>query len=115
MKNPVQISLRGIPHSDALESYIGEESRKLDQFCNRIVSCHLAAERLHAPGRRQFVVTLNLTLPGTALAVNRDHEMDIYIAVRSAFEAAGRQLKDYMRRVTHVEHRSRNGKVAPPR
>ena len=115
MKNPVQISLRGIPHSDALETYIGQEVQRLDRVCNRIVSCHLIAEHLQAPGRRQFVVRLNLTLAGTEVAVDRDHDTDVYMAVRSAFDAAAHQLQDYMRRVTHSEHRSRDGNTSPRR
>jgi len=109
----VQITLRGVPHSDALERYIAEEARKLDRFSNRIVSCHMIAEKLQAPRPKQFAVTLNLALPGTEVVVNRDHEEDIYMAVRRAFEAAGRQLGDHMSRLTLAAHRARNGKVSP--
>ncbi len=113
MKNPVQITLRGIPHSDALERFIGDEARKLDRVCDRIVSCHMIAEALHPPARQLIAVRLNLTLPGTEVAVNRDHEADIYMAVRSAFEAASRQLRDHMTRLTYAEQRPRSGKIIP--
>ncbi len=113
MKDPVQITLRGIPHSDALEQFIGEEARKLDRVCDRIVSCHMIAEALHPPERHLIAVRLNLTLPGTEVAVNRDHEADIYMAVRSAFEAANRQLRDHMSRLAYAGHRPRNGKIIP--
>jgi hypothetical protein len=43
-------------------------------------------------------VRLNITLPGTEVVVSREHAEDVYIAVRDAFEAAGLQLKDHMRR-----------------
>lgn len=115
MNNPVQITLRGIPHSDALKRYIDEEGRKLDLVCDRIVSCHMIAEVLHPPMGQYFSVRLNVTLSGTEVAVNRDHEADIYMAVRSAFEAAGRQLRDHMSRLRHAEHRPQNGGVIPGR
>jgi len=109
MEYPVQITLRGIPHSATLERFIGDEARKLDRVCDRIVSCHMIAEALHPPERQLFAVRLNLTLPGTEVAVNRDHEADIYMAVRSAFEAARRQLQDHMSRLAYAGHRLQSG------
>lgn len=113
MKNPVQITLRGIPRSDALERCIDEEAHKLDRICDRIVSCHMIAEKLQSSEGKQFVVRLNFTLPGSEVAVNRDDEQDIYTAVRSAFEAAGRRLQDYVSRVGQVEHHPKNRKIHP--
>ena len=63
--------------------------------------------------RELVAVRLNLTLPGTEVAVNRDHEADIYMAVRSAFEAASRQLRDHMSRLTYAEYRRRSGVFTP--
>jgi ribosome-associated translation inhibitor RaiA len=105
MQNPVQITLRGLSPSDALERYVGEEARKLDQIHDRIVSCHVIAEALHPPKRAnaRFGVRLNLALQGAELAVNREHADDIFMALRSAFEAASRQLKDHTRRASRPE------------
>src|SRR5512141_3498275 len=100
MHNPVEIALRGIPASAALARYIGEEARKLDGICDRIRSCLVAVEALQ-PGERhgaQFAVRLIITLPGTEVAVNREHADDVYMVLRDAFDAAGLQLKDHMRR-----------------
>ena len=110
MHYPVEIALRGIPPSSALEHYIGEEARKLDGICARIVSCQAVAEGLpreNAQGA-QFAVRLIITLPGTEVVVNREHGNDLYMAVRDAFAAAGLQLKDHMRR-HGIESRPRNG------
>jgi ribosome-associated translation inhibitor RaiA len=117
MHNPVEIVLRGIGQSGALELYIGEEADKLDRVCGHILTCHVVAEALHRPKRQgaQFSVRLNLTLPGTEVVVNREHGEDVYIAVRDAFEAAGIQLKDHMRRQSNIECRSRNGPPLPRR
>lgn len=100
MDHPVDIALRGIPPSDALERYIGEEARRLDGICDRIRSCQVVAEaqQREQPQSAQVAVRLVISLPGTEVVVNREHGSDIYVAVRDAFAAAGRQLKDHMRR-----------------
>ena len=108
MRNPVQISLRGIVHSSALERCIGDEARKLDSVYDSILSCHVLAEALHrhSQERARFAVRLNITLPGTEVVVNREHGEDVHIAVREAFAAAGLQLQDHMRRQGGGAHRS---------
>lgn len=110
MGTPVEIALRGIPPSDALERYIGEEARRLDGVCDSIRSCQVVAEaqQREKPLGVQLAVRLIITLPGTEVVVNREHGSDVYAAVHNAFAAAGRQLKDHMRR-RDVEVRSRNG------
>jgi ribosome-associated translation inhibitor RaiA len=100
MQHPVEIALRGIPPSSALESYIGEEAHKLESVCEDIRSCRVLAEALQGekPRGAQVAVRLVVTLPGTEVVVNREHGDDVYMAVRAAFAAAGLQLKDHMRR-----------------
>ncbi|MBK5103718.1 MAG: HPF/RaiA family ribosome-associated protein [Burkholderiales bacterium] len=114
MHSPVEIVLRGIPTSSALESYIGEEARKLDAICDRIRSCQVFAEALRSEKRQggQVSVRLIITLPGTEVVVNREHGDDVYAALRVAFTAAGLQLKDHMRRGNKGNH-SRNGESDP--
>jgi ribosome-associated translation inhibitor RaiA len=111
MHNPVEIVLRGVPNSGALERYIGEQADKLDRQCGRILACHVVAEALHRPKQQgaQYSVRLNITLAGTEVVVNREHGEDVYIALRDAFEAAGIQIKDHMRRQSDGRHRSRSG------
>ncbi|MBE0619677.1 MAG: ribosome-associated translation inhibitor RaiA [Burkholderiales bacterium] len=107
----MDIVLRGILRSDALERYIGEEAQKLERICDRIRSCQVAVETLQGEKRRgaQFAVRLIITLPGTEVVFNREHGGDVYMAVRDAFAAAGLQLKDHMRRLGDVERRSDDG------
>jgi ribosome-associated translation inhibitor RaiA len=115
MRDPVEFTLRGVPHSGALERYVGEQARALDRQCDRIQSCHVVIEALHRPKQQgaQFAVRLDITLPGTEFVVNREHGEDAYMALRDAFEAAGLQLKDYMRRQGSVARRSKNGAPKP--
>lgn len=115
MQNPVEIVLRGIPRSGALERYIGEQARKLDGVCDLLLSCSVVAEALHRQQQQgaQFAVRLNLTLPGTEVVVNREHGADVYLAVRDAFDAAGLCLKDHMRRQGNFEPGTRSGTSDP--
>jgi ribosome-associated translation inhibitor RaiA len=110
MHNPVEIVMRGIPQSGALERYIGEQADKLDRVCDQLLSCHVVAEALYRPRQNgaQFAARLNITLPGTEIVVNREHGEDVYIALRDAFAAAGLQLEDHLRRTGSTEPRSRN-------
>lgn len=110
MHDPVEIIVRGMPHSGALERFVGEQADKLDRLCRRILSCNMVVEALHRPKRQgaQFAVRLNITLPGTELVVNREHGTDVYVAVRDAFEAASVQLEDYLRRQSNTKSRSRD-------
>jgi len=101
MRDPVEITLRGVAQSGALERYVGEQARALDRQCERIQACHVVVEALHQ--RRlhgaQYAVRINITLPGTEVVVNREHSEDVYVALHAAFDAASLQLKDSMRRL----------------
>lgn len=91
----VQIVFRGIGHSDALEARIRGKAKKLAQLFPFLVGCRVVAE---VPCRRngnnsQFVVRLDVAVPGSEIVVNREDHEDICIALREAFRAARRQLK----------------------
>lgn len=105
MRNPVDIVLRGIPRSDELEQCIEEEARKLDLICDQVLTCRVVAQALSRPKQQsvQLAVGLTITLPGTEVAVNREHAADIRAAVREAFKAAGLQLEDHARRRSDSE------------
>jgi ribosomal subunit interface protein len=100
MKIPLQVTFRNIPHSDAIEANIKEKASKLDRFCERVMSCRVVVE---APQRRQhqgklYSVRIDLTVPGKELAVTREENEDVYVAVRDAFDAACRRLEEHARR-----------------
>ena len=115
MRDPVEIILRGVPRSDALERYVDEQAQRLDRRCEFIQTCHVVVEALRRHGQQgaQFAVRLNITLPGTEVAVNREHRDDVYVALRDAFHAVGLQLTDCMRRLGNVVRRSGNGNPNP--
>ena len=50
----------------------------------------------------QYHIRIDITTPHKELAISKEHSdkqahEDIYVAIRDAFNAAGRQLEDYVR------------------
>jgi len=102
----VQISFRHMDSSETLEALIRERAAELEQFSDRITACRVvveAASKHHRHGN-PYHIHVDLLVPGTTIVVDRDsgnaraHE-DPYIAVRDAFEAARRRLREHMRRL----------------
>lgn len=104
MKIPVQISFSNMTPSDAVRARIEELAQKLERFHDRIMGCRVV---VRAPNRRQrkgrlYQISIDLTLPGHEIAINRNppkdqtHE-DVYVAIKDAFEAAGRRIEDVAR------------------
>ncbi len=99
MRIPLQITLHGIEHSDALYNAIREKAAKLDRYYDRIMSCRVVLELAgrHKRHGKQFTVRLDLKVPGGEIAVTHEHDEDLQIALRDAFDAARRRLEDYAR------------------
>lgn len=100
MQLPVQITFHGMAHSAALEEAIRERAGKLERFHPGIISCRAVVEEpaRHKHQGKEFVVRLDIKVPGAEIAVNREHSEDPFVAVRDAFDAARRQLEDHARR-----------------
>jgi ribosomal subunit interface protein len=116
MQLPVQITYRGMPSSAAIEDAVRDRVAKLEQFHSRIMSCRVVIEQpgKHKRQGKEFVVHVDLKVPGGEIAVNRDHHEDVYVALRDAFDAARRKLEDYAReRRGDVKHHdlTQSGKV----
>ena len=99
MQVPLQITYRDISRSDALDARIRDKAAKLEEFHTHVTSCRVVVEERHRHKHqgKQFCVSIDLRVPGREVVVNRDHDEDVYVAVRDAFNAAGRQLEDFAR------------------
>lgn len=105
MKLPLQVTFRNIDTSDALEANIREHAARLDKFYDHIMHCDVVVEEAHRRRHKGnlFHVRIDITVPDKEIVVGREpdkhtaHE-DPYVAVRDAFNAATRQLEDYVRR-----------------
>jgi ribosome-associated translation inhibitor RaiA len=110
MQEPLQITFRGMGHSDAIERRIRTKAEALEQFYDRMTSCHVTVEAPHHRHHRGnlYSVRVEIDVPGDRIVVGRTrrshhaHE-DVYVAIRDAFDAAVRRLEDYAR--------TRRGKV----
>lgn len=102
MQNPLQITMRDIEHSDAVEARIREKARKLEQFSDRIIGCRIVveAEQMHRQSGKHYKLHLQVTLPAKKeLIVNRNCQEDLYMTIRDAFDDMVRQLEETMRKL----------------
>lgn len=97
MQSPLRLTIHGVDHSEALETHIRSKVEKLELFFEHITSCRVAVEipHKHHNQGKQFNVRIDINVPTNEIVVNRGHAEDVYIALRDAFDAATRQLKDY--------------------
>lgn len=104
MQVPLQITFRHMDSSPALEARIRQRAEELEQFSDRITSCHVtvtAQNRRHQQGNL-FEVRVDLVMPGLEVVIGRErglnhaHE-DAHVAVRDAFDALRRRLQDHVR------------------
>jgi len=116
MQTPLQITIRNIAHSDALEAHIREKADKLDEFFERMMSCRVVVDMPHRHHQQgsQYSVHIDIGVPGGEIAVTRDHSEDVYVALRDAFDAAKRKLEDHARKVrgdVKTRHPVRHGRL----
>jgi ribosomal subunit interface protein len=95
MQVPLQITLRNIAKSTAVETAIRRKATKLNRFHRRIVSCRVVVEipSRHKHQGKEFVVRLDIKVPGSEIVITHDHHEDLYAALHEAFHAAQRRLE----------------------
>ncbi len=112
MQVPLEIVFEDMDPSDAIDERLREEAGKLEQFTDRITSTRVVVAKPHRHHQKgnTYRVRIHITMPGGGdIVVNRDpgdrgaHE-DVYVTIRDAFRAAGRQLQDQVRKLQgHVK------------
>ncbi len=104
MQVPLQIVFEHIGHSDALEASVRKEALRLERFYDRITSARVVIGRPQHHHHRgdAYSVRIHLEVPGGQdIVVSREpgatgrHE-DAHVTIRDAFDAAGRQLQDFV-------------------
>ncbi|MDH3280868.1 MAG: HPF/RaiA family ribosome-associated protein [Gammaproteobacteria bacterium] len=104
MKLPLQITWRDVPKSEALEADIRSKAEKLAQFSEHIMSCRVivgASHRHHQQGNL-YNLHIAIKVPGKEIVVTREPNekqahKDMYVSIRDAFNAARRQLQEYVK------------------
>lgn len=99
-----EITFRNIGSSDALREAIESRIEKLEHYSGRLMACRVAFERSNNTKRNgdHYHCRVDITVPGREIVVDRDpadkeDHADPYIAIRDAFDAAERQLKEVNR------------------
>ncbi|MBV8356687.1 MAG: HPF/RaiA family ribosome-associated protein [Deltaproteobacteria bacterium] len=117
MQRPLKITSRDFPLSEAVEAEIREKSAALENYYERLNGCEVT---VHAPALKHhhkggpFLVAIRLMVPGKELTVDHQEEEELSQAIREAFDAARRQLEDYVReqRGTVKMHESMVGHIS---
>ncbi|TAK09934.1 MAG: HPF/RaiA family ribosome-associated protein [Candidatus Manganitrophaceae bacterium] len=100
MQLPLQVTVRNVALSEVAEEDIREKAAMLDEYYDRIMSCHVIVDAPHRHRHKGLLydVRIDLTVPGAELVIRREPNEDVYVAIRDAFDAARRQLEDFARR-----------------
>lgn len=99
------ITFRGIPRSEALEGLVREKAEKLATLYDKIDKFTVVIEEPHRHHNQgnHFVARVTVHVPGDEIVAARDapkgENEDAFFAVTHAFEAARRQLEDWLRRL----------------
>lgn len=96
----IQITSRGLELSRLQKEEIREKIERLGKYYERIMRCRVVVESPHRHKHegRQFRVCIEMRVPGEDIIVKRQLSEDPDIALRDAFDAARREVEDYVRR-----------------
>ncbi len=99
MDLPLQITARDVELTDVIRAEIAEKAEKLDKFYDRIMRCRVVVEcpKRHLKDGKLYTLRIIIKVPGGELAVKREQNKDLYVAIRDAFDAARRKLEDFSR------------------
>ena len=91
-----QVMLHNVRRSPAFTRRIEQKCAQLERFHPKITHCRVLVSKPEARATRggAWVATIRVGIPGRELVVNHPHSSDVNIAVREAFAAMRRQLKD---------------------
>lgn len=104
MQIPLQISFRNFDPSEAVEAAVRKRVDQLERIDSAITSCRVTIELAHQHRNKGnlFHIVIDVRSPDGEVVISRmpddehAHE-DIYVAIRDAFDAARRKLKNQRR------------------
>lgn len=98
---PLQITFRGMEHSDAVAHHVAEKLDKLRRMEPRVIGCRVTLEALPTSTKGSlFTAHTRVSVPGGELVATHDagrersHD-NVYVAIRDSMEAIRRQLRSY--------------------
>jgi len=96
-----QVMLKEVDSSHNLEALIHGKVEKLSQYAKDIQSCRVTAEAAgkHKHRGKLFNVKVEVSVSGRKhFVVTHKKNEDVYVALRDAFDALGRQLEEHTRK-----------------
>jgi len=101
VKIPLQISSRKMTLSRNTVDVIKYKVQKLESFCDKIIACRIMVETPHRHKHHGslFNVSIDISVPGAELAVKKEANQDMFVAIRDAFEAARRQIIQHFKKL----------------
>ena len=105
MKSNADVVYRDIDSSPALTSTIYKKMEKLHRFSDQITHSRVVLDVPHHHKQKgnNYRASIELAVKGNALAVSQD-DPSVHVAVREAFAAIERRLKDTSGRKKEVRH-----------
>jgi ribosome-associated translation inhibitor RaiA len=122
MKITPQITFKNTPESPALVEAVLNRVDHLERMFPRVLACRVLIETPHHRHHKGniFQIRISLSVPGKEIVVNREPgknlaHTDVYVAIRDAFNAADRRLKNYARELRGEvkSHESQNKTKKP--
>lgn len=102
MQIPLDLKFKGMAHDPSIEDVVEEKLAKLEQVCNRVVSCHVGIEQINNKQQRGHSYRIRIDVkfpPHHDIVVIREplkgdfnHE-PLASIVREAFIATRRQVE----------------------
>ncbi len=110
MQVPLQLTFRGMAHSELLSAHLRRRVDRLEQIFDRIVSCHVVVEPTRHHHRAVCEVSIHLGLPGHEILVGHrpareEGEVEpVEVTADTAFDDAERQIEDWVNRQHGLRH-----------
>jgi ribosomal subunit interface protein len=100
---PLEITIRDIENTAAIDTKIRKKAEKLQLLYDRITYCRVVVEtpQKNKHQGKEFQVNIEVDVPGKVLVVNNNSHRneDLYVAIRDSFNAMKRQLEDHAQRI----------------
>lgn len=96
MQVPIQVTFRDVKHSPGVDSHIQEKSEKLNQMIDNIISCQVVVEYVSKQQQsgNLYNVRIVVTVPGHEFVSTHNHDENMYVSIREAFDDMTRQLEE---------------------
>jgi len=96
---PFELRQKDVTLPPAMAEEIRERAAKFDHLFDRVMRCRVTVEGSGTHHRQGlYGVKIDLTVPGSEIIVEKHAAANLELALKDAFDAAGRRLEDHVRR-----------------